>query len=290
MFPSFNARALGLDLSARETLRLAATNGFGGVDLMVRDALEQGEDLDELRRRREDLGLRAGASPFPFDWRGPEARFRDDLAGLPNFAGAAATLGIERTGTWVLPECPVGWDRETTTQWHVERLGPIAATLAGFGIRLGLEVIGVETSRAGRNEPFIARMDRLRPMIEEIESRSGVPVGLIADSWHLLAAGEPAEHALFLGASRVVWVHVADLPAGETLDRPTMVDAVRGLPGEGQTPETRDLLAILARSAYDGPVTAEPLGRCRSLAGLAPDAVATRAAGSLRAVWPSRPG
>ena len=42
MFTSFNARAVGLTLSASETLRLAAKYGFGGVDLLVRDALDDG--------------------------------------------------------------------------------------------------------------------------------------------------------------------------------------------------------------------------------------------------------
>ena len=37
MYPSFNARALGLRLSARATIELAAATGFAGVDFLVRE-------------------------------------------------------------------------------------------------------------------------------------------------------------------------------------------------------------------------------------------------------------
>ena len=72
MYASFNARALGLQLSGPETLRMAAENGFGGVDLMVRDLIDQDEDLRAMKSRMDDLGLKAGAcllytSPSPRD-------------------------------------------------------------------------------------------------------------------------------------------------------------------------------------------------------------------------------
>src|SRR4051794_8100009 len=126
MFSSFNARALGLQLSAAEALDLAAAAGFAGVDLMVRDLVEAGEDRIELRARKDDLGLRGGAWPLPVDWRGARDRFLHDLDRLPRLAEAAATLGLTRTGTWVLPETspefPGGRaaDRPATVAGHVE--------------------------------------------------------------------------------------------------------------------------------------------------------------------------
>ena len=289
MYTSFNARALGLQLSGPDTLRLAAEHGFGGVDLMVRDLVDQGEDLLTMKRRMDDLGLKAGAFPFPFDWRGEESRFQDDLQRLPAIAEAASSLGATRTGTWVMPETPdpAASARERCFALHVSRLHRVAKVLGSFGIRLGLEVIGVATWRTGRGETFIARLDALEPLRAEIEHASGQPIGIVADSWHLYAAGEPVSHATRFGVDRIVWTHVADLPAGASPDRSAMVDSVRGLPGEHGTVDSRGLLQALQDLGYDGPVMAEPLKGSRTLRGLSSEATAREAARSLRSVWPA---
>jgi len=294
MFTSFNARALGLTLSADETLRLASENGFGGVDLMVRDLIDQGVDLVALKRRIDHLGLRPGAFPMPIDWRtSDDARFRDDLDRLSTCAEAAATLGLHRTCTWVMPECRPLPDitapypgESTTFAFHLRRLHRIAVCLAQFGIRLGLEVIGVESSRGEGLAPFIHRLDRLEPLREAVDLCGSVEMGVLLDSWHLYAADEPLAHALAWPASRVVWVHVADLPQGDSSDRSRMIDSVRGLPGEHGAIDSRSLLQALKEVGYEGPVTAEPLARCSTLAGLPPNEVARATARSLRAVWP----
>jgi sugar phosphate isomerase/epimerase len=292
MFPSLNARVLGLHLSAAETLELAAAAGFGGVDLMVRDLVAAGEDPIEVRARGDDLGLRGGAWPLPVDWRGDRERFRHDLDRLPRFAAAAATLGLTRTGTWVLPETspefPGGRaaDRRATFEGHVERLRAVARVLAEHGSRLGLEVIGVERSRTGLGRPFLHRLADLGPLLEAI--RAEVPgVGVLIDGFHLYAAGEDCGAGLTWGIEGVVWVHVADLPAGADSDRARIVDHDRGLPGENGAVDSRDMLRRLADLGYDGPVTAEPLSGCRSLAALGPEARARSAAAALRSVWPT---
>ena len=173
MFMSFNARAMGLDLPATETVDLAASAGFGGVDLLVRDLVAAGIDPIQLRARMDDHGLRGGAFPLPVDWRGEASRFERDLARLPYLAETAARLGLMRTGTWVLPETPACYDdsaaqaahRRALVAFHVERVGRIAQVLNGQGIQLGLEVIGVESFRTGRGEPFVARMADLDPVL-----------------------------------------------------------------------------------------------------------------------------
>ncbi len=294
MFTSFNARALGLTLSADETLRLASENGFGGVDLMVRDLIDQGVDLVALKRRMDQLGLRPGAFPMPIDWRtSDDARFRDDLDRLSACAEAAATLGLHRTCTWVMPDCrllpvtPAPNPGESTTfAFHLRRLHQIAVCLAQFGICVGLEVIGVKSSRGERLAPFIHRLDQLEPLREAVERSAKVDMGVLLDSWHLYAADEPLAHAMWWPASRIVWVHVADLPRGDSTDRSLMIDSVRGLPGEHGAIDSYALLHALKEGGYDGPVTAEPLAKCRTLAGLSPDEVARATARSLRTVWP----
>lgn len=293
MFASFNARAVGLTLSATTTLELSARAGFGGVDLMVRDLLDSGDDLYELRSRMDDLGLRGGAFPMPVQWRGDAETFARDLERLPRLAEAAAVLGLSRTGTWVMPETP---ERPETSaeraahhadvaRLHRERLGAIARMLDRFGIRLGLEVIGVASSRTGRGLPFVARMADLGPVLSSL--RDEAPnVGIVLDGWHLYAAGESFETGLMWGLPGVVWVHVADLPAKALADPSAMIDGDRGLPGENGAIDNRGLLQRLSDVGYHGPVTAEPMPGCRTLAGREPEAIAQMVASALRSVWP----
>jgi sugar phosphate isomerase/epimerase len=295
MYPSFNARALGLSLSAPETLEVAASAGFAGVDLLPRDMRTDGEDPIDVRARMDDLGLCGGTWALPVGWRGDADRFADDLAQLPKYAEAARILGLSATSTWVMPETPgrPAPGRDTASylasvaDLHVRRLGAIARVLARHGGRLGVEVIGVESFRAGCGLPFVTRLAELGRhlgvLLEEFPN-----VGILLDGYHLFAGGEDVEAGLAWGVGRVVGVHVADLPASAHADRRTMRDDDRGLPGENGAIDSRQLLRTLAGAGYTGPVTAEPMAGCRSLAGLTVEATARRVAAALRSVWPGQ--
>ena len=295
MFTSFNARAIGLTLTAEATIDLAAGAGFGGVDLLVRDLVEAGTDPRALRARMDGLGLRGGAWPLPVDWRGDEGRFRADLDRLPRLAEAAATLGLARTCTWVLPELPEApagcgpdaW-RGQVLAMQVERLGAIARVLAGHGTRLGLEVIGVASSRSGSGEPLFTRLGdaSLDELLGELR-RETPGVGVLVDAFHLYAAGESMAVGWSRGVESVVWVHVADVPAWAEPDRGALRDRDRGLPGEHGAIDAAGLLHGLAQRGYDGPVTAEPMAGCRSLEGLTPAEAAREVASALARAWPS---
>jgi sugar phosphate isomerase/epimerase len=216
-------------------------------------------------------------------WRGNADRFAADLRALPRLARAASALGLLATGTWVMPESPA--PREEAVELHHRRLGAIARILADHGIRLGLEVIGVESFRTGRGTPLATRLADLEPLLGPLRVERP-NLGLLVDAFHLNAAGEPIEAALLWGVERVAWVHVADLPAGSSSDRAAIRDDDRGLPGEHGAVDSRGLLALLARAGYDGPVTVETLPGCRSLAGLDPTATARAVGATLRSVWP----
>ena len=288
MYSSFSARAVGLaDLPTATTIDIAADAGFEAVDLMVRDLVLSGADLEVVQSRLTDRGLRAGAFPLIMNWRGDVADFERDLGELPKFAAAAARLGCVRTGTWVLPETltmpPAGVDPATfrgeVAAWHVDRISAIARVLADFEIRLGLEVIGVTSFRQGLGVPFVTRMSDLKSTLTGLFS---VPnVGLLVDVWHLHAADEPFEVALSWGVERIVWAHLADLPAGHSGDRATLIDAERGLPSAQGSIDCQGFLQMLQQAGYDGPVTVEPLARCGSLVGQEPAEVARRVKRSL---------
>lgn len=289
MFASFNARAVGLALPAVHTVELAARHGFGGVDLLVRDLIDAGEDPARIRGRMDTLGLRGGAWPLPVHWRGDEASYRADLARLPELAQAASILGLQRTGTWVLPETPgpPDDDVEQAFEFHARRLGPVARILADHDVAIGLEVIGVESFRTGQGRPMFVRFggELVGRLLDGL--REETPgVGLVADAFHLHAAGEPIETTWRRGAASIIWAHVADLPAGADCDRRAIHDADRGLPGENGAVDCGGFLRGLAEAGYVGPVTVEPLAGCRSLTGLSVEATVRKVAAAISATWP----
>jgi len=291
MYASWNARAVGLGLTAGETVEVAAEAGFGAVDLLLRDLVESGVDPRAVRGRMDELELRGGAWPLPVHWRGDPEQFADDLRDLPRYARAAATLGVRRTGTWVLPETDstlfpgTGGDEllRRTVSLHVERLGKIADILAGHGCRLGLEIMGPASARRGLGAVFAHQYRQLADQLGELRAEH-TNIGLLVDAFHLFASGEGTEAGFVWGVDSVVWVHVAD---STNPDRLRVLDHDRALPGETGLADCRGLLKRLAEDGYDGPVTVEPLNHCRSLQGLDALATARRTLASLQTVWPS---
>jgi sugar phosphate isomerase/epimerase len=290
MYASWNARAVGLGLTAGETVEVAAQAGFGAVDLLLRDLVESGVDPRSVRERMDELGLRGGAWPLPVHWRGNPEQFVEDLRDLPRYARAAETLGLQRTGTWVLPETDStlfpGSEGDhllkRTVRLHVERLGKIAEILADHGSRLGLEIMGPASARRGPGAGFVHQYHQLTERLGELRAEHP-NIGVLVDAFHLFAAGEGVEEGLVWGVDSVVWVHVAD---SANPDRLRLLDQERALPGETGLADCRNLLIRLAEQGYSGPVTVEPLQHCRSLQGLDALATARRALASLQTVWP----
>lgn len=294
MYACWNARAVGLTMTAADAIELAAEAGFEGVDLLVRDVAESGADARALRRRMDDLGLRGGGWTLPMNWKNDEAAFEADLARLPRHAEVAADLGLFRTGTWVRFESdavgPEVLDSDASRRaegarciaWQIDRLGRMADVLAEHGSRLGLEVIGSRAERTGRGIPLVSTYEELLARFDVLRG-AHANVGVLADAYHLYAAREGAGAALAWGAGAVAWVHVAD-PA--VPDRSSMRDVDRLLPGESADGISRPLLAALAAGGYDGPVTAEPLAQCRSFRSADPRERARATREALHRVWP----
>ncbi len=290
MYASWNARAVGLGLTAGETVEVAAQAGFGAADLLLRDLVESGVDPRSVRERMDELGLRGGAWPLPVRWRGNAEQFAEDLRDLPRYARAAALLGLQRTGTWVLPELdstffPAAEGDDLlgpTIRLHVERLGKIALILADHGSRLGLEIMGPASARRGPGAHFVHQYQLLPDRLAELRAKHA-NVGVLVDAFHLFAAGERIEAGFVWGVDSVVWVHLAD---SANPDRLRVLDRERALPGETGLADCRGLLKRLAAEGYDGPVTVEPLEHCRSLRALDALATARRTLTALQTVWP----
>jgi sugar phosphate isomerase/epimerase len=288
---------LGLNGDARATIELAARFGFQGVELLIRDLVEQDDDVAHLASMMVDLDLRAGSWPLPVDWRGDADHFRRDLAQLPTYARIASQLGLDRTGTWVLPEILAPrfleqeHPRDAAMAWHLERLGPIAKILNDHGHRLGLEAIGVSSFRTGRGLRFIDRLEMLRPLLLMLRDH-GCDVGLTVDAFHLYAAEESPAIVRRFDPDEIVLVHVSDVLESAPNARADLRDAQRRLPSPAGLVPCRQLLQAVSERGYSGPVFPEPVvggggSELRFGVGLNRDAVVQDAALALRSIWPS---
>lgn len=296
MWPALSLRMLGLRFDAHAAIDLAARFRFQGVELLIRDLVEQNEDVAVLASMMDDLGLRGGSWPLPVDWKGESDRFRRDLSLLPAYARIAAQLGLNRTGTWVLPEIldpgllEQEQPREAAVAWHLERLVPIATILSDHGHRLGLEAIGVSSFQTGRGLRFIDRLEAVHPLLRMLRDR-GCDVGVTVDSFHLYAAMESPEIVRQFDPEEIVSVHVSDVLDNASHDLKKLQDNQRSLPSTAGPVPNRSLLQILAELGDSGPVFPEPVvggGVYKMTLGPLADqeAVVQLAAEALQSIWP----
>jgi sugar phosphate isomerase/epimerase len=198
-----------------------------------------------------DARIRPAAFGLPVDWRTSEENWRRDLEKLPRLGKAAASVGIDRCATWVMP-CSNERAMDENRTFHVERFKPIADVLAQHRIRLGLEFIGPRTLRESQKYPFIHTMGEMLALGRDIAPN----VGILLDCWHWYTSRGTLEEIRALKPEQVVYVHVNDAPRGVEIDQ--QIDNVRDLPGATGVIDIAGFLRALEEIGYDGPVTPEP--------------------------------
>jgi sugar phosphate isomerase/epimerase len=258
-----NWNTAGKGLGCVEFVELAARAGFAGADVDMNWALEHGAAaLADLYAKH---GLAYGGWGPRFDWRSEAGVTADNLAILSKQAKIAAELGIDSCCTHLLPSS----DLPLHQNWHFhfQRLGPIVKLLADHGLRFGLEFVSPYDLRRKWKHEFI-----FTPMAAlELAADLGDNCGLLIDSFHLHAAGEPMSILAKIPAKKIVHVHINDAPAGPL---ETMADAKRLLPGQGAI-DLRAFVSGLNSVGYAGPVSLEVFSD--ELKSMTPERAAARA-------------
>jgi sugar phosphate isomerase/epimerase len=279
MFKNLSPGAIGIQANIQQTLELAKSTGFGGIDLNIEEAkaLAQEHSVQYVADLWSEAGLAMGGWGLPVAWRESDAEYDDSLARLPELAKLAADLGCHRCTTVVRPwsdDLPFkeNWD------FHVKRLRPFAAILREYGHSLGMEFIGPRTSRAPHKYGFVYTMDGVRALAAAIGTGN---VGLLLDTWHWYTCHATLDDLKQLSKDDVVYVHINDAPAGIAAD--DQIDNVRCLPAETGVIPLGEFMRILDDLGYDGPVTPEPFSQ--KVAEMAPMDAATATAESLDKVW-----
>jgi sugar phosphate isomerase/epimerase len=275
MFKSLDVSAIGVQADFPRSVELAARYGFESVHASLSEVAELG--LEHARRLLDRAGVRAAAFRFPFDYALPEPEFRQALTRLPEQCELAQALGSTRTAYWVRPFHDE-LDFERNYAFHLDRLGRLAATIAPYGIRMGLEFIGPKTLLAGRAHTFIRTMDGMLKLCRDVGSGN---LGLLLDAYHLYTSHGSIADLARLSDDDIVEVHINDAPAGVPVDE--QLDLVRALPGETGVIDLVGFLRGLDAIGYSGPVVVEPFSE-RLNALPAEDAVRVTAQ-ALDAVW-----
>ncbi len=279
MFTSLSPGALGFSVPLDEGLRLAADNGFAGLDLPLAELLERAErtSTGDVKALFAAAGVRPGGWGLPVNFRGDEDTYRAGLEALPRYAALAGALGSPWCSTWILPYSDDS-DYEANMEHHVERLRPIAQVLADGGCRFGLEFVGPRTLRAGHRHEFIHSIDGALELGRCLGTGN---VGLLLDCFHWYTAHGTVEDLARLSAEQVVYVHVNDARPERGADE--QIDNQRLLPGAGGVIDIAGFLRALERMGYDGPVAVEPFDA--TLQEQPPAERARLAAQSLSRVW-----
>jgi len=234
----------GRGLPLPQFVQIAAEAGFAGADVDLSYAQQNG--INALQQLYGQWKMRFGAWSPP-DWRGQSSLTAEELRNMDEQAKIAARLKIDACCTYILPSD----ERKFIENWrfHVDRLGPIAAVLAGQGLRFGLEFVAPEHLRHQHPHEFIFTPGQMLELADEV----GQNVGLLVDSFHCHAAGVGAEQLAALPAGRIVWVHLNDAP---DVPRSELRDFERVLPGEGVI-DLPAFLSALKRSGYAGDCSLE---------------------------------
>ncbi|QPV64850.1 TIM barrel protein [Halosimplex litoreum] len=249
MYTSFGPDAAGVGSAVPEAAALVAEHGFDAIQVDIGYLREHGPD--DYRAVLDEHGLRAGSANLPVDVTADAEPYEADLDALSGVAEAAAAVGYTRLSTYIVSfsdERPF----EDNFAFHRDRLEPVADILADNGIDLGLEFLGPERLREGREYEFISTAEGMLDLCAAV----GDNAGLLLDSWHWHTAGGSTEALEALDADDVVDVHVNDAPEGLAMDE--YVDTERAMPGATGVVDVEAFLAHLDRVGYDGPVMAEP--------------------------------
>ncbi len=252
MIPSLTHIGIGHPGTLENLVTLAARNGFPAVDtnadMLNRCVVTLG--VEGARGHLREEGVQLGALWLPVDWRQDGDTFQRGLIRLAEAARQAADLGCRRSSTWMMPS--VAEPPHHVALTLVRRVRTIASILNCFGISLAIEYVAPFHLRNLHPHPFIYN---LAGMLEFVDAVDRPGVGVLLDPIHWHCAGETLADLAALDLSRIVHVHLDDVPAGPV----EMVrDNGRVLPGEGVL-DLKGFLGLLRAKGYSGFVATEIL-------------------------------
>jgi 4-hydroxyphenylpyruvate dioxygenase len=243
--------SLSINGDVTDKLAAAAAAGFAGVEIGEQDVLSHGGTAAELSRIIRDYRLTIDLFAPVLDFEGlPEPLRRKAFDRAERRFDLMAGLGVDLM--------------LVTSTTHPASLGGVdrmAADFAELGERAaarGLR-IGYEARAWGR------QVSDYRDAWEIVRRAHHPAVGLVLDSFHILARGLSPEPIRAIPGDRIFHVQIADAPC-VTMDLEQKSTQFRRLPGDGDLPLV-DFLRAVSATGYRGACSIEtPNSRSRSSA------------------------
>lgn len=267
-----------------DKLQAIAAAGFDGVEVFENDFLTFDGNPRDVGRMIADLGLAIVAfQPFrdfegmPEPLRGRTFERARRKFELMNELGAELMLICSN----VSPQALGGIDRAAH---DLRELGELAQK---HGVRVGFEALAW-----GRH------VNDYRDAWEIVRRADHARIGLILDSFHVLARRSPLEPIASIPGERIVLVQLADAPKLD-MDVLSWSRHFRNFPGQGDLPVV-DFLRAIQATGYAGPLSLEIFNdqfRAGSARRVATDGLrsliqladrAARQGGSAKAAMPER--
>jgi sugar phosphate isomerase/epimerase len=254
---SLNPGIIGVKANFAETLNYAIQYGYEAISPFTQEVMDKYSDLqlNEITAKMKAHGISYCSSNIPVEFRRDEIKFKEDFQGLKKFCQTMEKQGATRMNTWIISSHNELTYNENMRQ-HAYRLGECAKVMHDYGIKLGLEYLGMRTLLIMNRYPFISSMKEGKELIGEIGQNN---VGFVLDSFHWYCANENIEDLHTLKPEEIVVVDLNDAREGFT--RETQMDGKRELPLATGVINIRDFLQGLIDIGYDGPVRTEPFNQ-----------------------------
>jgi sugar phosphate isomerase/epimerase len=249
MYISLHSSLVAGKVQWPESARLAAKAGFGGVDINLSAAMQEG--LGATKALLAELKLRPANCVLPLQVTRDEAAFQKGMEGLDDQVRFAVAMGCPRM-VYTAWGSPAAATKEELRKTLAGRFQAAGTALAKYNVRCGLEFMGSLQSRS-RLPSFLCLMNEMLDFAKDC----GPSYGVLLDSWHWYHAGATIEDIHKAGKARIVSVHVSDAAKMPPED---VRDNARLMPGEGVI-DLVGFFKALKDIGYEDGVSPEPLGR-----------------------------
>lgn len=238
----------GQKLPLPEQFEVAAQAGYDGIEPWTRDVqqyVESGGSLDELRKRRSDLGLEVISAIGFADWVGDDDARRK--AGLEQ---------MKREMDWVRQ---IGGTRIAAPPAGIYRVKGADLRVVGQRYRHLLE-IGRQRGVVPQLEIWgtAGTLNRLSEAVFVAIEAAHPDACLLLDAYHLFRGGSDLESLRLISGAAMHAFHINDYPAEPP--REEMNDSHRVFPGDGVAP-LEQMLGDLYRTGFRGALSLELFNR-----------------------------
>lgn len=255
MYTNLNPRTMGLNHYGYEQLLLTASrHGFEGIEVPA-GAFDTMNQAREAGYRLAGLGMRFGLIMAPCDmYKVDDRTFAENLKVFAQWAQRAKTAGCSRAYNHIWPGSDER-DYDRNFEWHLARLRAIYSVLKENGIRYGLEFMGAKTVRERFRYPFVHSLSGVLALADAVDKE----IGFVFDTIHWYTSGSRMDDLYFAAnnTDRIINLHLND--ANPKYSREEQQDFERGLPMEHGVIDAVQVVKLLNRGGYSGPVIVEPM-------------------------------